>query len=207
MYGCSLSHCVSLCLVLQPVTRSTTAMSAADEAYVPDMGRRQALNLILVSFTGVTVLGLAIPYVALFVPKHAEGGRSGSVVARDALGQEVTSEGWLATHLPGSRELVEGMKGDATYLIVDKDELHGKAIRDLGIVAVCTHMGCVVPWNAAENKFICPCHASQYDANGRVVRGPAPLSLALSHVDTGSGKVLLRPWTETDFRTGEAPWW
>ena len=22
-----------------------------------------------------------------------------------------------------------------------------------------------------------------------------------------NGKVVLKPWTETDFRTGEKPWW
>jgi cytochrome b6-f complex iron-sulfur subunit len=68
-------------------------------------------------------------------------------------------------------------------------------------------LGCVVPWNKAENKFMCPCHGSQYDKNGKVVRGPAPLSLALAHVEQADGKVTLKPWTETDFRTGEAPWW
>lgn len=26
---------------------------------------------------------------------------------------------------------------------------------------VCTHLGCVVPWSAAANKFQCPCHGSQ----------------------------------------------
>jgi hypothetical protein len=41
---------------------------------------------------------------------------------------------------------------------------------------------------------------------GKVVRGPAPLSLALAHVNEQEGKVVLSPWTETDFRTGEAPW-
>jgi cytochrome b6-f complex iron-sulfur subunit len=41
-----------------------------------------------------------------------------------------------------------------------------------------------------------------------VVRGPAPLSLALAHVEEAEdGKVQLKPWTEIDFRTGEAPWW
>lgn len=43
-----------------------------------------------------------------------------------------------------------------------------KKLQDYGIVAVCTHLGCVVPWNKAENKFICPCHGSQYDATGKV---------------------------------------
>lgn len=32
-------------------------------------------------------------------------------------------------------------------------------------------------------------------------------SLALAHADIDDGKVVFVPWTETDFRTGEAPWW
>lgn len=55
-------------------------------------------------------------------------------------------------------------QGDATYLVVTED----KKVQDYGIVAVCTHLGCVVPWNKAENKFMCPCHGSQYDFTGKV---------------------------------------
>merc|ERR1712194_708542 len=51
----------------------------------------------------------------------------------------------------------------------------------MGINAVCTHLGCVVPWNRAANKYICPRHGSQYDFTGKVIRGPAPLSLAKKH--------------------------
>ncbi len=51
-------------------------------------------------------------------------------------------------------------QGDATYLIVTNE---GK-IEEYGLNAVCTHLGCVVPWNNAENKFMCPCHGSQYNA-------------------------------------------
>ena len=101
------------------------------------------------------------------------------------------------------RKLVQGLKGDATYLIVTDD----KKIESYGLNAVCTHLGCVVPWNKAENKFMCPCHGSQYNNEGKVVRGPAPLSLALAHVEDVDGKVTLTPWTEQDFRTGLNPWW
>jgi Rieske Fe-S protein len=62
-------------------------------------------------------------------------------------------------------------QGDPTYLVVEQD----KTLATYGINAVCTHLGCVVPWNAAENKFLCPCHGSQYNNQGKVVRGPAPL--------------------------------
>ena len=63
------------------------------------------------------------------------------------------------------------VQGDPTYLVVEQD----KTLATYGINAVCTHLGCVVPWNGAENKFICPCHGSQYNNQGKVVRGPAPL--------------------------------
>lgn len=79
------------------------------------------------------------------------------------------------------------------------------AIRAIGLNAICTHLGCVVPWNSCENKFICPCHGSQYDPEGAVVRGPAPLPLA--HVAVQGERVQLSTWSETDPRTGEQPWW
>jgi cytochrome b6-f complex iron-sulfur subunit len=40
-----------------------------------------------------------------------------------------------------------------------------------------------------------------------VVRGPAPLPLALAHVAVDNDTVFLSQWTETDFRTGSKPWW
>ena len=92
-----------------------------------------------------------------------------------------------------------------SYIIVKDD----KSIESYGLNAVCTHLGCVVPWSAATNKFQCPCHGSQYAPTGAVVRGPAPLPLALAHcdVDAESGKILFSPWTELDFRTDAKGWW
>jgi menaquinol-cytochrome c reductase iron-sulfur subunit len=39
--------------------------------------------------------------------------------------------------------------------------------------ARCTHLGCTVRWVAAENRFKCPCHGSQFAADGTVLHGPA----------------------------------
>ena len=153
------------------------------------------------SVTGVA-LGALYPVVNYFIPPRAAGG-GGGTSAKDELGNAVTASGWLSSHREGDRNLVQGLKGDPTYLIVEGSD----AIGSYGINAICTHLGCVVPWNAAANKFMCPCHGSQYDATGKVVRGPAPLSLALAHVSVESDNVFLSQWTETDFRTGEKAWW
>jgi cytochrome b6-f complex iron-sulfur subunit len=58
-----------------------------------------------------------------------------------------------------------------------------------------------------EQQFQCPCHGSRYTADGSVVRGPAPLPLKIVNVVVVDNSILISPWTETDPRTGEKPWW
>jgi cytochrome b6-f complex iron-sulfur subunit len=169
---------------------------------VPDMGRRQFMNLLTFGTVTGVALGVLYPFVQYFIPT-ASGKASGGATAKDELGNDVVASGFLASHNVGDRTLVQGLKGDPTYIVVESKE----AIADYGINAICTHLGCVVPWNVAENKFKCPCHGSQYDATGKVVRGPAPRSLPLAHTKVEDDKILLTRWTETDFRTNEAPWW
>lgn len=40
--------------------------------------------------------------------------------------------------------------------------------------AVCTHLGCTVPWIGKEQKFICPCHLGMFSAHGTLLGGPPP---------------------------------
>jgi menaquinol-cytochrome c reductase iron-sulfur subunit len=40
--------------------------------------------------------------------------------------------------------------------------------------AICTHLGCTVPWIEKENKFICPCHLGRFAADGKLLGGPPP---------------------------------
>ena len=52
----------------------------------------------------------------------------------------------------------------------------------LAMSRTCTHLACTVPWVSKENKFICPCHSSEFDIRGEVANPPAPRALDLYQV-------------------------
>ncbi len=168
---------------------------------MPGMGRRQFMNFLAFGAVTGTAIGGLYPVVRYFIPPSSGGG-SGGVNAKDALGNDIVVSEYLTSHPAGDRNLAQGLKGDPTYVIVDDE-----SVRSYGLNAICTHLGCVVPWNVGQSKFMCPCHGSQYDETGKVVRGPAPRSLALAHADVVDDKLVFSQWTETDFRTDEDPWW
>jgi cytochrome b6-f complex iron-sulfur subunit len=53
---------------------------------------------------------------------------------------------------------------------------------------VCTHLGCTV--ESQSDGFVCPCHGSRYDPQGKVTRGPAQKPLrSLRTAITSDGKL------------------
>lgn len=92
----------------------------------------------------------------------------------------------LANSESGDRIAAEGLD-ELTYLVITA----GPMLANYGVSAKCTHLGCTVEWNAAESRFVCPCHGSQFDGLGQVVNGPASTPLALVTVTTNQDRVGL----------------
>jgi cytochrome b6-f complex iron-sulfur subunit len=58
--------------------------------------------------------------------------------------------------------------------------------------AICTHLGCVVGWDAQRRQIACPCHAGFFDLNGRPVAGPPPRPLTEQGVVVVNGEVMVK---------------
>lgn len=98
----------------------STNMAASEELYI-DEERRFLMNLILLGSGALTIGAIGIPYIAFFVPPGSGSGSAG-VSAKDALGNEIFAQAYLTEKAANDRSLAQGLKGDATYLIVKEDK-------------------------------------------------------------------------------------
>jgi Rieske Fe-S protein len=57
----------------------------------------------------------------------------------------------------------------------------------------CTHRGCAVAWQDADNKFVCPCHGGTYDRTGTVLGGPPPRPLPRLQTKVEAGTLYVQP--------------
>lgn len=91
------------------------------------------------------------------------------------------------THLVGDRLLgrktvpLDEIDADGGGIVTHEDEKLAVRRDASGAVtalsAICTHLGCVVDWNATDRTWDCPCHGSRFDESGAVLAGPATTPL------------------------------
>ena len=110
------------------------------------------------------------------------------VQAKDEQGQLIQANQLLSTPQSGNRIAVKGLADpEIVYLVITSPP----QIAEYAISSVCTHLGCTVAWKADQKQFVCPCHGSRYDDQGRVVQGPARRSLGLVTVVVKQNQVRL----------------
>ena len=57
---------------------------------------------------------------------------------------------------------------------------------------VCSHLGCLVRWDAGKDQFFCPCHGAVFDNAGNVVAGPPPRPMEKLPVKVEDGVLYVK---------------
>ena len=148
--------------------------------------RRDFLKIAWAFFGGLALLETAGVFIAYLQPRLTEG-EFGSIINAGLVDDFPLNS---VTHISNGR-----------FYIV--------RLGDGGVLAVyhrCTHLGCTVPWDANQNKFVCPCHSSEFDMPGAVKNPPAPRPLDLFTVSVQDGNVLVdtgSPLQRQSFETAQ----
>jgi len=103
--------------------------------------------------------GMAAPAVLYLLPAGSRGPKEALVPAGPADSFEA----------PGAR-MIQG-EGKPVLVL----SLGGGKFRAFS--AICTHLGCIVKWDPATQKILCPCHAGAFGPDGKVLGGPPPRPL------------------------------
>ena len=126
------------------------------------LSRRSFLNKLWMLLGALTFAELIVFVIAFFKPR-----KPATVAAKQ---DTIIVAGTVDRFEPGS---VSAFVRGKFYLA---------RLDDGGFLALsrsCTHLSCTIPWVSGENKFICPCHSSEFDIRGEVISPPAPRALDL----------------------------
>jgi len=109
--------------------------------------------------TRVKPVAAAVDYVAenVMFPAH---------LVRDRLTSLDAERGTPDALRPGEGGIFTGDQGKVAVSRGGDGSLHA-------VSPVCTHLGCDVAWNHAEQTWDCPCHGSRFSPVGQVINGPA----------------------------------
>jgi cytochrome b6-f complex iron-sulfur subunit len=155
--------------------------SPATSASSGEATRRQFLTVALATAAGVATIrlaGLGLDFSQPLAAANQFGGmfELGPLADLPAAGESPLN------HAEGRFYLVRSEKG---LLAVHK---------------VCTHLDCLLGWDEQNGRYLCPCHGSQFAADGQVLSGPAERSLNrfVVRLTASDGTII----AETDGMTG-----
>ena len=170
-------------LAAMPRTSKTMDSPNADQAQAataeqtPDSPARRRFLRFLMSFSVVSSISIiAAPIVGFLIPPKVQSASGGGKVLAGSL-----------TDIPAGTGLVVAM--GSKPVIVTNTEAGVTAFS-----AVCTHLGCIVDFDATVRQIVCPCHDGHFNAStGVVVSGPPPRPLAPVATTIEGDQVFLLP--------------
>jgi Rieske Fe-S protein len=101
---------------------------------------------------------------------------------------ELSQLEWETTGLPDGIAAEFKVNGKPAYLL--NTMIRGQKTFT-AVLRRCPHSGCTVRYSFVTYKIECPCHGSQFDSEGNVLRGPAKKPLTRLTVRQEVGKVYV----------------
>ncbi|MBI4581340.1 MAG: Rieske 2Fe-2S domain-containing protein [Planctomycetes bacterium] len=138
----------------------------------PPVSRRSLLDHVIALCGTVTGVALVGPAVAYLWPVT----KAGPVKSREEVGDAAGWAPWTARKASIAGKPVLIVRTDKGFIALS---------------AVCTHLGCLVEYDAAKKAIACPCHGAWFDLNGQVTGGPPPRPLPAYGVSEVQGKVFV----------------
>jgi menaquinol-cytochrome c reductase iron-sulfur subunit len=169
-----------------PMQNEECATCMAQKA--ADMSRRSFVASFVGAFAGLvaTVIGAPMLKYILYPVQTVSAARKwtevGDVSEFDKLDAPVTKTIAL-TQRDGWREVVTPQPVYVTRTAEGKLQI---------LSPICPHLGCSVAWRENQNKFVCPCHGGQFDADGKHLSGPPPRGLDTLDVQVKDGKLQVQ---------------
>ncbi len=121
------------------------------------MNRRRFLQFLLALLGSTALLSFAYPLLRFLAPPAA-----GAKTQRVTLKKDEIPVG----------EAKDFIFNNAPAVVINRP---GKGFAAFS--RVCTHLGCLVEYERAKNRLLCPCHAGTFDLDGNVIAGPPPKPL------------------------------
>ena len=168
---------------------ANTSAAASTGTAAPDGTRRDFLYLATGAGLAVGVGAVAWPFVASMAPDAATiaAGAPIDVDLAPITDGQIINVFWRGK-LIFVRKLTEkevtDMKAVPESQLSDPAAFTARVKKGhdqwLVVYGNCTHLGCVpIGHQGNFEGWACPCHGSQFDAVGRVRRGPAPINLPI----------------------------
>ncbi len=168
-------------------------MTSHDQAPIPPAvgGSRRSFLGVLLGLASATVgVLLGIPVVRFLLSPLTSGSAASGWSSAGSLAEVTASS---ASSAPVSRTLhrteQDGWRetdSRPTVYLIQK----GGAVQALS--AICPHLGCIVPWDASRNAFVCPCHGGVFGPDGAYRSGPPRRGMDVLQTKVTNGNVMVR---------------
>lgn len=155
--------------------------------------RRDFLGTATTAVGAVGVVGVCVPFISSMNPSKDIQAKATSKVdiASIPKGKMHTVEwqGKPVFIVHRTDEMVTEMQQSNSELDPQNDGDRVQKSEWLVVLGLCTHLGCVP--NRSEKGWSCPCHGSQFDNSGRVIRGPAPSNLIVPYYEFADDHTII----------------